>query len=60
MGNHQQWIISNAYVYTKPDPFPAILHDLVAIEPQLYSDMRITRMAVFALEMDASNPSGER
>ncbi|MCJ1472932.1 hypothetical protein MMC13_001581 [Lambiella insularis] len=60
MGDEQDWIISNSYAYTKTHPYPAILDDFMGIKPQRYNSMRKTRMTDLAVEMDASNPRGER
>ncbi|MCJ1401397.1 hypothetical protein MMC11_004610 [Xylographa trunciseda] len=55
-----RWLISNTYAYTKPEPYPEILQAFMSIKPQIFNGMRITRMTDLAIEMDGSNPSGDR
>ncbi|MCJ1395726.1 hypothetical protein MMC18_008612 [Xylographa bjoerkii] len=55
-----RWLISNNYVYTKPEPYPEIFEGFMSIEPYIYNGMRITTTTVLAIEVDGSNPSGDR
>ena len=54
------WLVSNTYAYTKPEPYPAIFNDFMSIKPQIYNGMRMRTMTDLAIEMDGSNPSGDR
>ncbi|MCJ1285530.1 hypothetical protein MMC26_004870 [Xylographa opegraphella] len=57
---HDEWLISNTYAYTKPEPYPDIFGTFTSIEPQIHNQVRITTMTSLAIEMDGSNPSGDR
>ncbi|MCJ1384458.1 hypothetical protein MMC17_007574 [Xylographa soralifera] len=57
---HSDWLISNVYAYTKLEPYPEIFETFMSIKPQIWNGMRITTMKNMAIEMDGSNPSGDR
>lgn len=53
-------LITNFPVYTKPEPFPAILQNFTNMQPQLLNTLEITNLTTFTDELDGNEPKGFR
>lgn len=57
---NNQYIMSLDLSYSKPQANPAILANLSAVQPELFSTLRMTNLTDLTVELNRSNPDGFR
>ena len=53
-------LITNFPVYTKPEPYPAILQNFTNMQPQLENGLETTNLTTFTDELNGDEPNGFR
>ncbi len=54
--NHQEgWMITNSFVYTRPEPYPDVFRPFTDYDESIFDTMRISNLSDFTIELNGQN-----